>query len=80
MISYETLLDAAAQHFERIGNSPNRTRPARNLARGLAREVRAELERHVRSCPALRCAGDTCVTDMAPAWTDDDPAPLRIAA
>lgn len=43
MIPYETLLDAARQHFRRIASSPAYTRDARHQALNLERDATLEL-------------------------------------
>jgi hypothetical protein len=44
LIAYETLLDAARQHFTTVAASPNYTREARNVALELSRDAAEELD------------------------------------
>ena len=73
-VAYETLLDAARRHFERVAASPNYTRHARHVALDLARRVEREL--------AAANAGDPQRVLMmlelprysaAPAWDGEEP-------
>jgi hypothetical protein len=79
MIPYETLLDAARRHFERVADAPNFTHEARHKALELAREAAAELDAYNRGEPVRELIELFWAGRSGAAW-DAEPEPLRPAA
>jgi hypothetical protein len=82
MIPYETLLDAARQHFDRVYRDPTFTNAARQKAGGLRtateRELQAFNDGHpTRGLFLLNC--DCGGLGAGPAWDENNPAKLRAA-